>query len=109
MADIDLTWAHYTFAERLGKIFQNIRQDGEGRLNVNDMKLRFQRHALPLLGAVEHTNRGDWAFLSENWQTVVKDWAMCAGVWPYCPKEDPAWAKIRPKKQVKMRKKLCHV
>jgi hypothetical protein len=33
---------------------------------------------------------------------------MCAGVWPYCPKEDPVWAHLRPKKQVKMRKKLCH-
>jgi len=109
MADIDLSWAHPSFAERLEKILLHIRQDSEGRLNVNDMKHRFQRHGLPLLGAVERINGRDWAFLSENWQTIIKDWAMCAGVWPYCPKEDPAWAHLRPKKQVKMRKKLCHV
>jgi hypothetical protein len=105
MTDIDLSWAHPALAERVGKILQNIRQDGDGRLNVNDMKLRFQTHAAPMLG---YTHGREWAFLSDNWKTVLKDWAMCAGVWPYCPKEDPKWAKMRPKKRVPMRKKLCH-
>jgi hypothetical protein len=108
MAEIDLSWAHPSFAERLRKIFLNIRQDDEGRLNVNDVKLRFQRHALPLIDEIEIIRGVQYAFLSENWQTIIKDWAMCAGVWPYCPKEDPVWGHLRPKKQVKMRKKLCH-
>ena len=108
MTDIDLSWAHPSFADRLRKMFQHIRRDGEGRLNVNDVKLRFQRHAMPMIDDIEIIKGCSWAFLSDNWQTVVKDWAMCAGVWPYCPKEDPVWATMRPKKRVPMRKKLCH-
>lgn len=105
MADIDLSWAHPSLAERIEKLFLNIRKDGEGRLNVNDMKLRFQRHARALLGDIERINGIEWAFLSDNWNTVLKDWAMCAGLWPYCPKEDPKWAKIRTKIRRKTSKK----
>jgi hypothetical protein len=109
MAEIDLTWAHPSLAERVRKTFLHIRQDSEGRLNVNDTKLRFQRHARALLGDIERIDGYERAFLAENWQTVLKDWAMCAGIWPYCPHEDPVWAKTRPTIRQKHRKKLCHV
>lgn len=109
MAEVDLSWAHDSLAKRAGKLFRHIRRDGEGRMSVTDMKLRFQRHARPLLGDVERVNGCEWAFLSENWHTVLKDWAMCAGIWPYCPHEDPVWAKMRTENVSKRRKKLCHV
>jgi hypothetical protein len=107
MQEIDLSWAHPSLAKRAEKIFEHIRRDKLGRMNVTDMKLRFQSHGTRMIGAIERVNGGEWAFLSENWQTVLKDWAMCAGMWPYCPKEDPKWAKMRTKNKPKRRKKLC--
>jgi hypothetical protein len=85
MADIDLTWAHPGLAKCARKIFKHVRRDAVGRLNVNDMKSRFQRHARPMLGDIEHVDGHDWAYLDINWRTVLKDWAMCAGVSSYCP------------------------
>lgn len=105
MANIDLSRVHPSLAERAGKLFHHIRQDAEGRLNLNDMKLRFQRHARALLGEIE----GEWGHLDDNWEAVLKDWGMSAGIWPYCPKEDPNWEKMRPKNRPTRRRKLCYV
>lgn len=104
MEEIDMKWAHPSLAERAGKILRNVRRDKEGRMNVADMKLRFQRHARALLGDIERMDNIEWAFLSENWKTVLKDWGMSAGIWPYCPVEDPKWAKMRVKTRPKRRK-----
>lgn len=104
MEEIDMKWAHPSLAKHARKILRNIRRDAEGRMNVADMKLRFQRHAMPMLGDVEKINGREWAFLSENWKTVLKDWAMCAGIWTYCPVEDPKWAKMKVKTHPKRRK-----
>ena len=87
MADIDLSWAHPSLAKSARRIFKHVRRDAEGRLSVKDMCIRFQRHALPMLGEVEKIGGREWAFLSENWQAVLKDWGMCIGIWPYCPRE----------------------
>lgn len=88
MADVDLSWAHRSLAKNARRIFRNVRKDSEGRLSVQDMKNRFQRHALPMLGDIERIGGHEVAFLADNWQTVLKDWAMCAGIWPYCLVED---------------------
>ena len=87
MADIDLSWAHPSLAKHARRIFKNIREDGEGRLNVADVKSRFHHHGRPMLGEIERIGGREWAYLADNWQSVLKDWAMCAGVSPYCPKE----------------------
>jgi len=85
MTDIDLSWAHPALAKSARKIFRNVRRDGDGRLCVTDMKNRFQRHAMPMLDDIEGIRGREWAFLGDNWKTVLKDWAMCAGVSSYCP------------------------
>ena len=87
MAEVDLTWAHPSLAKHARKIFKHVRQDAEGRLSVRDMRARFQRHAFPMLGDIETIGGRDWAFLSENWATVLKDWGMCMGLLTYCIKE----------------------
>ena len=87
MSDIDLSWAHPSLGKSARKIFRNVRRDAEGRLNVNDMKMRFQHHSRHMLGDIEIVNGREWAFLSENWKTVLKDWGMCVGISPYCPKQ----------------------
>lgn len=87
MAEVDLTWANSSLAKNARRIFRNVRQDREGRLSVQDMKNRFQRHALPMLGEIERVKGHEVAFLSENWQAVLKDWGMCLAVWPYCSVE----------------------
>lgn len=88
MQEVDLSWAHPSLAKNARKIFRNVRQDAEGRLNVQDMKNRFQRHALPMLDEIERINGRDWAYFGDNWKTVLKDWGMCAGISPYNPNAD---------------------
>ena len=87
MNDIDLSWAHPSLAKHARRVFKNIRKDAEGRMNVRDMRARFQRHAIPMLGEIETIKGHEWAFLSENWATVLKDWGMRVGIGGYCIKE----------------------
>ena len=87
MADIDLSWAHPALAKNARRVFKGVRQDREGRLCVMDMKNRFQRHAMPMLDDIEIVHGREMAYLGDKWQTVLKDWGMCAGILSYCPVE----------------------
>lgn len=85
--DIDLTWAHPALANSAARIFRHVRRDGEGRMNASDMRRRFGRHGIAMLGEIERSNGQEWAFLGDRWQAVLKDWGMCANISPYCIKE----------------------
>ena len=85
--EIDLSWAHPALAKSAERIFRRVRRDGEGRLNVADMRRRFGRHAVPMLDGIETVQGQTWGKLGEGWQAVLKDWGICANVSPYCIKE----------------------
>lgn len=84
---IDLSWAHPALAKSAGKIFRNVRRDELGRFNLSDMRIRFGRHGVAMLDEPEYEKGQAWAFLSDKWQSVLKDWAMNVGLSPYCIKE----------------------